>query len=184
MKILNIVSIVGLAIITSACGNMKLGNDDLRTSSYDQMTQAGTTNPYLTAAQMCSENPNINSPQYQYSTGTQYRACKTNSNNTVSVKIFSVEESSKTVCIFPVQVNGSYASPFVVNPSAPAQTRFAVQCVSASLAGATANFGTLPLNGIYVVDQAHASMFAQCMAYGDVRTCSSAGGFTYSSGRL
>jgi hypothetical protein len=178
MKILNIVSIVGLAFITSACGNMKLGNDDLRTSSYDQMTAAGTSNPYLSAAQTCSENPNITSAN------TQYRACKSTNNNIVSVKIFSVEESSKTVCIYPVQVNGSYASPFVVNPSAPAQSRYAVQCVSASLAGATANFTSIALNGIYVVDQAHSAMFAQCLAYGDVRTCSSLGGFTYSNGRL
>ncbi len=184
MKTLKILSVLGLAIIASACGNIKQGTDNLTTSNFGQYTDPGSANPYLTAAQTCSENPNITSTQYPYASQTQYRACKGMSNNVLNVKIFTADSTAKNVCIFPVQVNGTTATPFIINPNAPAQARFAVQCVSVNGSGSTVSFGILPVNGIFVVDQANASMFATCLTYGDVKTCSANSGFTYSSGNL
>ena len=184
MKIFKIVSIVGFAIIASACGNIQQGTEDYRTENFGQYTDANSANPYLSAAQTCSENPNISSPVYQYATNAQYRACKANNNNVMNVKIFTADETARNVCIFPVSITGTSASPFVVNPYAPAASRFAMQCVNTSGNGATVSFGSLPVNGIYVVEQANAAQFATCLSVANVRACATNSGFTYSQGTL
>jgi hypothetical protein len=185
MKILNILAIVGAAFIATACGNINSPTENFRTSSYGLTSDAGSTNPYLSPAQQCSETPNVVSSVYQYANGTQYRACKGATNGAMNVKIFTFDNSTKSICMFPVQVvTGSTPTPFVVSPNSPAQSRYAMQCTTATGNGATLSFGSLPVAGVYVVDSANAGTFAQCLAYGDVDSCSSASGFTYSFGRL
>jgi len=186
MKIFKVISVLGLAIIASACGNIQQQPyDNLQTSSYGQITNSSAANPYLSAAQSCSENPNIVSPQYQYATQSQYRACKATNNNSLNVQIFTADNSVKNVCVFPIQIIGTTTNPFIINPYAPVQSRFAFQCVTvAKDTGATMSFGSLPISGIMVVDQTDAFSFAGCLASGTFTTCASNLSITYSLGNL
>jgi hypothetical protein len=179
MKIFKIVSVLGLAVLVTACGNTRTGSEDLRTNSWNTVSPAGN-NPYSTAATNCSGNPNITSPQQGYGNAYSYHACKTNG----SLSIYTADSSTRNVCVFPVQVINGSAYPFVMNPNAPVASRYAYQCANVSQNGGSVNFGTMQVNGVYIVDQASAPNFALCMSYGDTRTCAAAAGFAYSAGSV
>jgi len=185
MKAFKVLSVLGLVLITTACGNARDINYDLRKSDYGQITNENGTNPYASAAEQCSATANITSSQFNAPSGSSFHACKSTSESSTSVKIFSASDISQTVCIFPLQVNNGLSYPFVINQYSNNINRFAYKCVSTNgQSGATVDFQNLPLNGILVVDQVNALQMANCLMQGNTSSCATNFGFTYSKGSL
>lgn len=179
MKVFKLVSVLSLAVLATACGNTTRSTDDLRTNQWGTSNPSSNINPYATDSQNCSGTPNVVSPQMGYQSAFSFSACKSNQ----SLRVFPADGNSRNVCVFPVVAQNGMVTPLVYSGyNAPVINQFFVQCTSVSSAGGTVSFGNAQYNGVYIVDQAVAATFAQCMAYGDVRTCSQANGVVYAAG--
>ncbi len=178
MKVFKLVSVLSLAVLATACGNTTRSTDDLRTNQWGTSNPSSSNNPYASDAQNCGP-ANVVSPQMGYQASFAFSACKSNQ----SLRVFPSDGNSRNVCVFPVVAQNGMVSPLVYSSSYSAViNQFFVQCTTVSSAGGSVSFGGAQYNGVYIVDQAVAGSFAQCLAYGDVRTCSQANGIVYAAG--
>jgi hypothetical protein len=186
MKTLKKLSVIGLMLAISACGNAPEASYDLRKSDFGQITDLDTENSYYTEAQKCSASVNITSSQPEAPLSSSFRACKsTSESGSVSVKIFSTTGSSQNICIFALQAINGLLYPIVANQYSNTISRFAYQCGSTnSQTGASANFGNLSLGGIVVVNQGNELQMANCLMMGNTASCAASFGIFYSKGTL
>ncbi len=162
----------------SACGNTNQKYDNLRTQS----SGLGTQNSSSFSDINCSDSPNVLGNDGQYS--SQYRACKYGA-VAGNIALYPADQNSKSVCIFPLRVNGSgQASAIVQNVNAPIETKFVFQCANVDAGGSVISFPGLNYNGVYIVDQENARTLSYCMVYGDVSTCANSAGMSMSYGKF
>jgi hypothetical protein len=165
-----IIGIIGFAILATACGN-QVQTPDPRFLPTGQFGGPSTTNSTMPGYMQCSETINIRNSSGDQS--KEYRACS-NSGSMGSIKIFPVIQATESVCIFPSQ-NGN---PLVYN------SQYVAQCGTLSGSGSTLNFQGVNFDSIYVVPQSRASVFSQCLYYGNPSACSNQAGFSYAFGRI
>lgn len=143
-----IVSVLVLAVISTACGNIQSSNLGKTTSS----NAIGS----MAAIDQCSSAPNVTGQGYNNDLQNQYRVCSSPSSASVNtIKIFAEDQSSKNVCVYPVRVNGSQVA---IYPQY-------VQCTTTRNSGTSLSFGNLTFNAVYVVDSNVASQFNFCVNY-------------------
>ncbi len=177
MKVFKLVSVLSLAVLATACGNGGTRANDVRTDGWNLRSSTGSTNPFQTASQNCSGTPNVTS---QYQNLASYSACRENG----QLKVYPSDNSNRSVCVFPVLVVNATAKAIRVSAYGPYINQYAVQCGQANQSGGTFNFGSLQFNGVYVVDSNFAGSFAQCIAYGDVNTCTQYANIPYAKGYI
>ena len=179
MKVLKFVSVLSLTVLATACGNTTRSADDLRTNNWGTTNPNSTVTTNNTRAQGCSGTPNVISPQAGYQSSFAFSACKSNQ----SLRIVPADGNTRNVCVFPVNAYNGMVSPLVYpNYGSTSISQFFVQCTQISNSAGAVSFGTAQYNGVYIVDQAVAPTFAQCMSYGDIRTCAQASGIVYAAG--
>ncbi len=160
----------------SACGNTQHVPDQFLIQSSGQSSQAGN-NGYMSADLQCSEDVNIAS-----NTGTlsqDYRGCHSDRGPS-SVKLFSSDRTSQSVCVFPA----SRGRAMVNNPNAPITSRYIYQCTNVTSAGAELNFANLNFDSVYVVKASDAALLSYCIAYGNISACASQSNLTVAFGSL
>ena len=178
MKTSKILFCAVIVCLTSACGKMADNNYTVATNStgYSQSTVSTFSD-----AQQCSSQPNVIGYDGHDSVSSEYSVCGTSN----AVRVYAADQTTKTICAFPVNVSNGQVSVFINNPSAPPSNRYAYQCATVTPNSAAAfTFGTANFNGLYIVDQANAVTMSTCLAYGNVSACASNVGFVYSQGQF
>ena len=175
-RLLLVLSLSGFALnFVTACGNVATNSDQLRTSNSTITSAYGSnSNPYATQAEQCSANPNLVANSYSSSLSSEYYACSSPT-TAANLRIFPADGTSKTVCVFPAQVNNGLTSMFVINPYATPINRYAYQCTTIQSTGTDISFSGLSYNTAYVVSPNDAQTFANCIASGSLSTCTAAG---------
>jgi|GEM_PF-6166170 len=161
--------LVGFAMAVSACGNQVQSPDPRFLPSGQATNGSGVSS--LPEYMQCSESINIKNSSGNL--GHEYRACRI-SQTPGSIKIIPVSQAVEQICVFPAQSG----VPLISNYN------YMALCGPLSATGSTLNFQGANFDSIYVVTQSAATVFSQCLYYGNPSACSSQAGISYAFGRI
>lgn len=182
------VSAVAASILLSACGPQNKLYSAPQGSLGTTVTNGNQTGSGVTGtslAQRCSPMPNINGSGMNATEDRAFRACNgsTIGSAVSQVAIFPEDGRAKQVCVFALSRNQyNQTAPVVLNPYAPIESRYSVQCGVVAGSGSLMNFTGSVFQGAYIVAYSDAGPFAQCLPTGNVSGCANAYGIPFSVG--
>ena len=178
------IKIFGLCLFAvgalSACGNVTQGRNQF--GNYSVVQDGASVQGSTVGSGQCNYSANITSADsFEISVSNRYVGCK---GTTGSVKLYSEDNASKTVCVFPVLYANGHSSVFISNPYADVSARYLTQCQNTDSSGTNFSFGSLSFNAVYVVNQDNVSAFSTCLASASLTACTADYGVQYSFGTL